>query len=187
MASCRAIHRWTLCSLIGAFLDLGLAYLFLCAASLVFIASKFLSFFHLSLPCPCNGLFGHPDPPICIQSLLVDQPTATIQAVHNRVRTLSPFDGHAVTEGRELSVQLGDANQRRNQSRSSSIRSGNFNPRLTPLHIELEEVDREAEPGSGSISGNSSGGYKNKLVNIDTHKCCGMCRLSTYIWQVFMV
>jgi archaellum component FlaC len=30
--------------------------------------------------------------------------------VHDRVRTLSPFDGHAVSEGRELSVQVGDAN-----------------------------------------------------------------------------
>ncbi|KAF3323759.1 Myosin-binding protein 2 [Carex littledalei] len=157
MASCRAIHRWSLRSLIGAFLDLCLAYLFLCAASLVFLASKFLSFFYLSLPCPCNGLFGHPDPAICVQSLLVDQPTARIQAVHNRVRTLSPFDGDAVSEGRELSVQLGDANEGRNRSRSSSVRGYNVNSRLTPLHIELEEVDREVELGSGSISGNSSG------------------------------
>jgi hypothetical protein len=76
--------------------------------------------------------------------------TTRIHAVHDRVRTLSPFDGHAVSEGRELSVQVGDVNQRRNQSRSSSIRSGNVNPRLTPpLHIELEEVDKEVEPGSG--------------------------------------
>lgn len=87
--------------------------------------------------------------------------------MHNRVRTLSPFDGDAVSEGRELSVQLGDANEGRNRSRSSSVRGYNVNSRLTPsLHIELEEVDREVELGSGSISGNSSGWYKNKLINL---------------------
>ncbi|KAJ1697016.1 hypothetical protein LUZ63_005528 [Rhynchospora breviuscula] len=158
MASCRAIHRWSLCSLIGAFLDLGLAYLFLCAASLVFLASKFLSFFHLSLPCPCNGFFGHPNPAICVQSLLADQPTARIQAVHNRIRTLSPFVGDAGSEGRDLSVQVGDVNRGRNRSRSGGVRSGNVNPRLIPsLPIELVEVERETEPGSGSVSGGSSG------------------------------
>jgi hypothetical protein len=89
--------------------------------------------------------------------------------VHDRVRTLSPFDGHVVSEGRELFVQVGDVNQRRNQSRNNSIRSGNVNPRLTPhLHIELEEVDREVEPGSGSVSGYSSSWYKNKPVKIYT-------------------
>ncbi|KAJ4762396.1 hypothetical protein LUZ62_072771 [Rhynchospora pubera] len=157
MASCRAIHRWSLCSLIGAFLDLGLAYLFLCAASLVFLASKFLSFFHLSLPCPCNGFFGHPNSAICVQSLLVDQPTSRIHAVHNRIRTLSPFVGDAGSEGRDLSVQLGNIGGR-NRSRSGSVRSGNVNSRLVPsLPIELEEVERETEPGSGSVSGDSSG------------------------------
>ncbi|KAJ3697402.1 hypothetical protein LUZ61_001107 [Rhynchospora tenuis] len=157
MAPCRAINRWSLCSLIGAFLDLGLAYFFLCAASLVFLASKFLSFFHLSLPCPCNGFFGHPNPAVCVQSLLVDQPTARIQAVHNRVRTLSPFVGDGGSGGRELLGQVGDVNRGRNRSRSGSVRSGNVNSGLIPsLPIELEEVERETELGSGSVSGDSS-------------------------------
>lgn len=148
MASCRAIHRWSLRSLIGAFLDLSIAYLFLCAASLLFLASKFLSFFHLSLPCPCNGFFGHPDPAICVQSLLVDQPTATIRSVHNQVRTLSPFDGDGDGDG-DAAVSVGGYN---------------VNSRFPPsLHIELEQVDRrEVQLGSGSISPNSSGWYKER-------------------------
>jgi hypothetical protein len=41
------------------------------------------------------------------------------------------------------------------------------------LHIELEQVDTEVQLGSGSISPNSSGWYKNKLINLT----CAVCRV----------
>ncbi|XP_072970453.1 uncharacterized protein [Typha angustifolia] len=109
MAPCRVIDRWSFRSLVGAYLDLAIAYLFLSAAALAFLASKFLSLFGLALPCPsCDGLFGHPDPhanpnpnpnPTCLQSLLVDYPTAKISGVHHSVRTRLPFDGFICLEG----------------------------------------------------------------------------------------
>ncbi|KAJ3675666.1 hypothetical protein LUZ60_004708 [Juncus effusus] len=157
MANCRSIHRWSFVSLVGSYLDLGLAYFFLCAAALVFITSKFLSFFGLSLPCPCNGLFGHQDRTICVQSSLVDQPTARIEGVHRRVRTLSPFEGRA-----EELVRVGDGNQLRRSDSvfSESVRSvqaceSEIGDKLeSTLFLELErernELVIQSESGSQS-------------------------------------
>ncbi|XP_038986950.1 uncharacterized protein LOC103718411 isoform X1 [Phoenix dactylifera] len=88
--ACRAIESWTLCSLVGSYLDLALAYLFLCASTLAFLASKFLSVFGLALPCSCNGLFGRQ--PRCLQGLLIDYPANKIAAVHMSLRSRFPFD-----------------------------------------------------------------------------------------------
>ncbi|XP_026656466.2 uncharacterized protein LOC103695825 [Phoenix dactylifera] len=87
--ACMVIQSWTLSTLVGAYLDLALAYLFLCASALTFFASKFLAFFGLALPCPCNGLFGQPR---CLQRLLVDYPPNKIAAVHMSLRRRFPFD-----------------------------------------------------------------------------------------------
>ncbi|XP_074575545.1 uncharacterized protein LOC141831990 [Curcuma longa] len=55
MESCRAIHhRWTLRGLVASYLDLALAYLFLCAASFAFFVSKALSLVGISVPCSCD-------------------------------------------------------------------------------------------------------------------------------------
>lgn len=88
--ACRAIESWTLCSLLGSYLDLAFAYLFLCASTLAFLASKFLSMFGLALPCSCNGLFGRQ--PRCLQDLLIDYPANKIAAVHMSLRRRFPFD-----------------------------------------------------------------------------------------------
>ncbi|KAG7995483.1 hypothetical protein I3843_01G112100 [Carya illinoinensis] len=58
--TCGEIHSWTFSGLVGAFLDLGIAYLLLCASTLAYLASKFLGLFGLCLPCPCKGLFWNP-------------------------------------------------------------------------------------------------------------------------------
>ncbi|RWW40630.1 hypothetical protein BHE74_00053950 [Ensete ventricosum] len=61
MASCLATHhRWTLRALVAAYLDLALAYIFLCAASLAFFASKFLALIGLPLPCSCDDIHDAP-------------------------------------------------------------------------------------------------------------------------------
>ncbi|XP_058102549.1 uncharacterized protein LOC131246438 isoform X2 [Magnolia sinica] len=90
--ACTTIHTWTFSTLVGAFLDLGVSYLLLCCSALAYIAAKFLGFFGLYLPCPCNGLFGDPDGTKCLQRLLVDAPSRKISSVQMSVRTRFPFD-----------------------------------------------------------------------------------------------
>ncbi|CAD5182349.1 unnamed protein product [Musa acuminata subsp. malaccensis] len=74
--ACGAIRSWTLPSLVGAYLDLALAYLFLCGALLTYLASKFLALFGLSLPCSCRD----------------DYLVRKIDGVHVAVRGRFPFD-----------------------------------------------------------------------------------------------
>ncbi|PSS34865.1 Myosin-binding protein [Actinidia chinensis var. chinensis] len=90
--ACRAIHSWTVSGLVGAFLNLAIAYIVLCASTLAFFASKFLGFFGLSLPCPCNGHLGTQNGNYCLQSLLVDFPVETVSSVQLSVKSKFPFD-----------------------------------------------------------------------------------------------
>lgn len=66
---CQVISCWTFSTLVGAFLDLAIAYFLLCGSALAYFASKFLGLFGLSLPCPCNGLFGNPNMAKCLQKV----------------------------------------------------------------------------------------------------------------------
>lgn len=89
--NCGAIHSLTFTELVGAFLDLGIAYLLLCASSLAYFASKFLGFFGLTLPCPCDGLFGRPSSSHCLQRALVDSPREKTASVQWSVKRTFPF------------------------------------------------------------------------------------------------
>lgn len=90
---CGAIQMWTLSGLVGAFLDLAIAYLLLCASAVAYLATKFLEFFGLCLPCPCNGLFfTTPNRNHCLQQLLVDFPTQTVTNVQLSVKQKFPFN-----------------------------------------------------------------------------------------------
>ncbi|XP_048496055.1 uncharacterized protein LOC104889811 isoform X2 [Beta vulgaris subsp. vulgaris] len=86
------IQSWTFSRLVGAFLDLAIAYFLLCCSAIAFFVSKFLSILGLTLPCPCNGLFGYPTRAPCLQRLLVDCPTETISSLQLSVKTKFPFD-----------------------------------------------------------------------------------------------
>ncbi|XP_057547387.1 uncharacterized protein LOC130825952 [Amaranthus tricolor] len=92
--ACQVIIRsWTLSTLVGAFLDLAIAFFLLCSSAVAFFLAKFLAFFGLTLPCPCNGFFGvltRQSP--CLQRLLLDFPTNTISSVQLSVKTKFPFD-----------------------------------------------------------------------------------------------
>lgn len=90
--ACQAIHYWTFSGLVGAFLDLAIAYLLLCASTFAFFASKFLGIFGLCLPCPCNGLFGNPNGNYCAQRLLLDCPIGQITSVQFSAKSKFPFD-----------------------------------------------------------------------------------------------
>ncbi|KAK6914282.1 GTD-binding domain [Dillenia turbinata] len=107
MATCEAIHNsWTFCALIGAFLDLALTYLMLCGAFLAFFASKFLSIFGFSLPCPCNGLFGNPNTTSCVQTLLVEHPVRKMSSLQLSVKNKFPFDSVFAKDPNCVNVKL---------------------------------------------------------------------------------
>ncbi|XP_048140899.1 uncharacterized protein LOC115743391 isoform X2 [Rhodamnia argentea] len=89
---CEGMRFWTFSGLVGAFLDLAIAYSLLCAATLAYFTSKFLGVFGLCLPCPCNGLFGHPNRNRCVRKVLVDQPSESIYSVQMSVKNNFPFD-----------------------------------------------------------------------------------------------
>ncbi|CAM8998048.1 unnamed protein product [Rhodiola kirilowii] len=90
--ACSMIRTWTLSKLVGAFLDLSIAYVMLCGSTIAYFASKFLGFFGLNLPCPCNGLFGNPNEAYCVQRVLVEYPADRISSVHSSVKSKFPFD-----------------------------------------------------------------------------------------------
>ncbi|GLU08699.1 hypothetical protein SLE2022_255960 [Rubroshorea leprosula] len=89
---CKVVSCWTFSTLVGAFLDLAIAYLLLCGSVLAYSASKFLGLFGLCLPCPCNGLFGNPIAINCLQRHLVGVPAEKISSVQLFVKTRFPFD-----------------------------------------------------------------------------------------------
>ncbi|XP_020112282.1 uncharacterized protein LOC109726866 [Ananas comosus] len=65
-------ERWTLRSLLGAFLDLAIAYIFLCAAAVAFAASKFFSFFGVSLSASSSFSCQHCPPPFALRPTPAD-------------------------------------------------------------------------------------------------------------------
>ncbi|KAL2923378.1 Myosin-binding protein 2 [Bienertia sinuspersici] len=84
------INSWTFTRLVGAFLDLVIAYFLLCCSATAFFVSKFLALLGLSLPCPCDGLFGCRGP--CVQRILVDCPAESISSIQLSVKSKFPFD-----------------------------------------------------------------------------------------------
>lgn len=90
---CQAMQKWSLGGLIGAFIDLCTVYLFLCASAVAYMASKFLGFFGLCLPCPCEGLFViKPVKNLCFQNIFIDYPMEKVANVQMAVRTKFPFN-----------------------------------------------------------------------------------------------
>ncbi|KAK1558461.1 hypothetical protein Q3G72_002630 [Acer saccharum] len=82
------IQTWTLCGLIGAFIDLVIAYFLLCGSAFAFFASKF----GIYLPCPCTGFLGYQNSYICWHKLLVDEPIRRISSVQMLIKSKFPFD-----------------------------------------------------------------------------------------------
>ncbi|KAK7287416.1 hypothetical protein RIF29_00691 [Crotalaria pallida] len=86
------IHSWTLGGLIGAFIDLVLAYFLLCGSAIAFFASKFFSFFGLYLPCPCKGCFGYRNSNFCVHKILFEWPSRKICSIRATAVKRFPFD-----------------------------------------------------------------------------------------------
>ncbi|XP_011091435.1 uncharacterized protein LOC105171881 isoform X3 [Sesamum indicum] len=89
---CQAVQMWSLSGLVAAFLDLVIAYLLLCASAVAYLASKFMGFFGLNLPCPCDGIvFNIHSKSFCLNRLLVDFPTQRVLDVQLSVKEKFPF------------------------------------------------------------------------------------------------
>ncbi|KAL8456487.1 hypothetical protein ACS0TY_034630 [Phlomoides rotata] len=90
--ACEAVQMWSLSGLVAAFLDLAVAYLLLCASAVVYLASKFLGFFGLNLPCPCDGMFINThNKALCFNRLLIDFPTQNVSDIQLCVKRRFPF------------------------------------------------------------------------------------------------
>lgn len=83
------VHTWSLSGLVASFLNLAIAYLFLCVSAVAFFASKFLGFFGLNLPCPCKNIPGNNN---CFNRLLVDFPAQQVADVQLSVKEKFPFN-----------------------------------------------------------------------------------------------
>ncbi|XP_047315479.1 myosin-binding protein 3-like isoform X2 [Impatiens glandulifera] len=160
--ACQAIHSWTFAGLVGAFVNLTIAYFLLCASAVVYFASKFLGFLGLSLPCPCNGL----------QTLLIDCPKETVSSVMVSVKRSFPFNSiyqedyslnlRLISDGKNENVgvvQIDDGASsslvtRRRNSRDSTG-NGPFTPKRLEIGLGCDELGNDA-PESGEISPYSS-------------------------------
>jgi hypothetical protein len=129
--ACEAIHNWTLSELVGAFLDLVIAYLLLCASTVAFFASKFLGIFGLRLPCRCNGFFSSPNPNYCTQQLLLDFPVAQVSSVQFSAKNRFPFDSvSARDQNLDSSIKLiGDGSNNVDYEREALV-SGDANSQI---------------------------------------------------------
>ncbi|XP_016443653.2 uncharacterized protein LOC107768997 [Nicotiana tabacum] len=88
--ACEGSYMWSLSGIVAAFVDLAIAYFLLCAATVAYLASKFLGFFGLRLPCPCDELFGNGN--LCFHRLLIDFPAEKVSNVQLSVKANFPFN-----------------------------------------------------------------------------------------------
>ncbi|CAL0306011.1 unnamed protein product [Lupinus luteus] len=86
------IHSWTFGGLIGAFIDLVVAYFLLCGSAFAFFASKLFRFFGLYFPCPCKGSFGYRNSNFCVHKLLFEWPSRKICSIQVMAAKRFPSD-----------------------------------------------------------------------------------------------
>ncbi|KAE9603364.1 putative GTD-binding domain-containing protein [Lupinus albus] len=91
------IHSWTFGGLIGAFIDLVVAYFLLCGSAIAFFASKLFRIFGLYFPCPCKGSFGYRNSSFCVHKLLFEWPSRKICSIRVIAAKRFPFDLVRVT------------------------------------------------------------------------------------------
>ncbi|KAF3658267.1 putative myb family transcription factor APL-like isoform X1 [Capsicum annuum] len=105
--ACEGRYVWSLSGIVGAFVDLSIAYFLLCAATVAFLASKFLGFFGLSLPCPCDGLlFGTvANGNLCFHRLLIDLPAEKVSNVQLSIKANYPFNDSTIV-GKDQNCEL---------------------------------------------------------------------------------
>ncbi|KAK7382677.1 hypothetical protein VNO80_01649 [Phaseolus coccineus] len=129
-------HSWTLGGLIGAFIDLVLAYFLLCASVFAFFVSKWFRIFGLLLPCPCKGSFGYRNSRFCVHKLLLEWPSRKICSIQVMAIKRFPFDlvwvhGHSCSANDKVVVErIHDHRivELENEASCSSCSSPHFSP-----------------------------------------------------------
>lgn len=104
------IHSWTLGGLVGAFVDLAIAYFLLCGSAFAFFAYKLCMFFGLFLPCPCKGSFGYRNSNFCVHKMLFEWPSRKICSIQVMAVRRFPFDvlwlkGHSCNANDKMDAQ----------------------------------------------------------------------------------
>ncbi|KAJ8539727.1 hypothetical protein K7X08_013979 [Anisodus acutangulus] len=95
--ACEGSYMWSFSGIVAALVDLAIAYFLLCAATVAFLASKFLGFLGLRLPCPCDGLFGtYPNGNLCFHRLLIDFPAEKVSNVQLSIKANFPFNDNTI-------------------------------------------------------------------------------------------
>lgn len=88
---CFDTHNWNFTGLIGAFLNLSIAYLLLCTSLFIHLVLRFLGFLGFSLPIFHNGHFGDANMKRSLQGGLVNCATERISAVDRSIKSKIPF------------------------------------------------------------------------------------------------
>lgn len=86
---CLDTQDWSLTDLIGAFLNLTIAYLLLCASLFIHVVLRSIGLLGFSLPRFHNGRFG--DPNMCIEGNLVACASEKISSVDRLIKSKIPF------------------------------------------------------------------------------------------------
>ncbi|XP_020520368.1 uncharacterized protein LOC18429921 isoform X2 [Amborella trichopoda] len=172
--ACTVIHSWTFCSLIGAFLDLSIAFFMLCGSAMAFFTAKFMGIFGLYFPCTCNGLFGDPmnsgNGHFCIQRVLVEFPPRKSSSLQMSLQNKFPYDTIWLRDiGREhdnLKIgntsdgALGLNHKTDDESSSSASEAQTLRSSIvdeTRAKSEWDMVEFRASPCQGSVSLSSKG------------------------------
>lgn len=179
--ACHALQMWSLSGLVAAFLDLTIAYLLLCASAAAYFASKFLGFFGLNLPCPCDGMFINVHSrSLCFNRLLVEFPIQKLSDVQLSVRQKFPFSNSKSLKKYDCSV-VGDngiIELEGDASCSSSISDargsadviwGEISPRAGKIHLKGKGI-LSHRPKSRLRNRNWLGGYgkNSSLLSYDS-------------------
>ncbi|XP_027334597.1 uncharacterized protein LOC113849132 [Abrus precatorius] len=142
MATEETTHSWTLGGLIGAFIDLVIAYFLLCGSAFAFFVSKIFRFFSLCLPCPCKGSFGFRNSSFCVHKVLFEWPSRKIYSIQVMAAKRFPFDlirvkGHSGSANDDQVVAERPHGDRVVELEDEASCSSCSGPRLVPF------VDRE--------------------------------------------
>ncbi|KAK7286814.1 hypothetical protein RJT34_22077 [Clitoria ternatea] len=138
MAS-QEIHSWTLGGLIGAFIDLVIAYFLLCGSTFAFFVSKLFWFCGLCLPCPCKGSFGFRNSSFCVHKVLFEWPSRKICSIQVMAAKRFPFDlvrvkGHSCsTNDKVVAAEKTHSGNRVVELDDEASCSSCSGPRLLPL------------------------------------------------------
>ncbi|RDX83299.1 Myosin-binding protein 2, partial [Mucuna pruriens] len=138
-------HSWTLGGLIGAFIDLVLAYFLLCGSAFAFFVSKWFKFFGFFLPCPCKGSFGFRNSRFCVHRVLFEWPSRKICSIQVMAIKRFPFDLVRVKGANDKEVAErtpGNMDDELEDETSSSSSSGS---RLRSLVDKENEYDAKGK------------------------------------------